>query len=102
MTLAKQLLLLFILFTARFGPPNGSMQAGVLLWEKLNEKTRSRATPERRRGSAIGAPQPRLMPCYSLPIKPSGRMSRTISLHIHLYHFSSCGNGWYPVVSSLL
>ena len=46
-------LLLLILFTAQFGPPNGSMQAGVLLWEKLNEKTRSRATLERRRSPAL-------------------------------------------------
>ena len=78
------------------------MQAEVLLWEKLNEKTHSRATLGGRHSSAIGAPLPHLMPCYGLPIKPTGRMSRTISLHIHLYHVSSCGNGRYPVVSSLL
>ena len=77
-----KLLLLFILFNARFGPPNGSMQAEVLLWEKLNEKTQLRATLGRCHSSAIRAPQPHLMPCYGLPIKPTGCMSQTISLHI--------------------
>ena len=96
------LLLLFILFTAWFSPPNGSIQAEVLLWEKLNEKTHSHAMLGGCHSSTIRALQPHLMPCYGLPIKPTGCMSWTISLHIHHYHFSSCRNRRYSVVSSLL